>query len=258
MLVDSHCHIEMSDFAGDRTQVLQRAGAAGVGRILCIGSGDWKAQSMRLAAEVAEQHSEVDTTVGLHPHDAEFYGAAVEAELLARVKHPKVVGWGEVGLDYHYLHSERSAQLRAFSRQMELAYQHSLPVIIHSRSAEADTVRVLREASRLPLAGVMHCFGGSWEMAQECLDLGFFISFAGNVTFRKATALQEVARRVPVERLLIETDAPFLSPVPVRGTRNEPAHVKHVAHFLADLRGQECQDLEETTARNYLRLFRQI
>lgn len=255
MLVDSHCHLEASEFDLDRLIVLERAQAAGVGRILCIGAGDWKGQSVTRAVELAQRCDWVDASIGIHPHDADYYGRDVEAQLLEVVKRPKVVGWGEIGLDYHYLHAGRETQLRVFRRQTELAYQYRLPVIVHTREAEKDTLEILNEAHRLPLAGVMHCWGGSWVMARECLDLGFFISFAGNVTFKKAADLQEVACKIPLDRLLVETDAPYLSPVPVRGRRNEPAHVQHVVRFLADLRGESLARVEEATTENYFRLF---
>jgi TatD DNase family protein len=154
------------------------------------------------------------------------------------------------------MHAERQTQISVFRRQMDLAQRHRLPVIIHMRDAEQDTLQVLRQSPRLPLAGVMHCFGGDWQTACQCMDLDFFISFAGNVTFKKAVELQEVARKIPADRLLVETDSPYLSPEPVRGRRNEPAHVRYVVQFLAQLRGEPCQSLEETTSRNYLRLFR--
>lgn len=256
MLVDSHCHIEGPEFDSDRPEMMERAGVAGVSGMLCIGSGDLKRRSMCRAAEVAEQWEPVDTSIGVHPQDASAYDAAVEAEVLSFVRHPKVVGWGEIGLDYHYGLAERETQLRVFRRQLELAYSWRLPVIIHSRDAEEDTVRTLREAARLVEAGVMHCFGGSGEMAAACLDLGFYISFAGNVTFKKATNLWDVARQIPLERLLVETDAPFLAPVPVRGKRSEPAFVQHVARFLAELRGESLSQFRETTTANYFRLFK--
>lgn len=245
----------MSQFDADRDEVLARASAAGVRRILCIGSGDWQAHSNRQASLLAASCDFMDTSVGLHPHDAAVFGPEAEADLVAAASHPKVVAWGEIGLDYHYLHADVPTQKAAFVRQLELAYERQLPVIIHSRSADADTVEALRQAPRLPLAGVMHCFGGSWETAEACLALGFFISFAGNVTFRNAAALQAIAKRIPRDRLLVETDSPFLSPVPVRGWRNEPAHVAHVARFLAQLRGEDGEGLEDAASSNYFRLF---
>ncbi|MBI4456540.1 MAG: TatD family hydrolase [Acidobacteria bacterium] len=256
MLVDSHCHIEGPEFASDRSEVLQRAEAAGIGRILCIGSGDWSRGSMSQAVELAEQCELVDASIGIHPHDAECYDERVEACILSVARHPTVVGWGEIGLDYHYQRADRDTQLKVFRRQLELAYQWQMPVIIHSREAEQDTLQLLREVSRLPLAGVMHCYGGSWDMARGCMDLGFLISFAGNVTYRKATVIQDAARRVPLDYLLVETDAPYLSPMPVRGKRNEPAHVQYIVRFLEGLRGESCQRVEEATAENYFRLFK--
>ena len=255
MLVDSHCHIEMADFDADRSEMLKRAEGAGVVRILCIGTGDWRKQSMSRAGNLAEQFDFIDTSVGIHPHDAALYDSAVESEILKFADRSKVVGWGEIGLDYHYNHADQETQLRVFRRQTDLARELELPVIVHSRDAEEDTIRVLREANRMPLAGVMHCYGGSRDTARRCIDLGFFISFAGNVTFNKATNLQDVARDIPLDWLLIETDAPYLSPVPLRGKRNEPAHVKHTAQFLAELRSEPRKLIEEATARNYFRLF---
>ncbi|MBI3939636.1 MAG: TatD family hydrolase [Acidobacteria bacterium] len=256
MLVDSHCHIEGPEFDEDRLEVLARAEAAGIVRMLCIGTGDWKRRSMQEAIRLAEQSERVDTSVGVHPHDAGWYDNSVEAEVLRLVRHPKVVGWGEIGLDYHTLHADRETQLRVFQRQLALAYQWRLPVIVHSRKAGEDTLRLLTQARRLSNAGVMHCYGGGWEMARACLDLGFFISFAGNVTFKNATDLQEVARRVPADRLLVETDSPYLAPVPVRGRRNEPVYLRHVTRFLSELRREPCARLEQASAENYFLLFK--
>jgi TatD DNase family protein len=256
MLIDSHCHIETEDFDADRDDVIHRAQAEGVDRILCIGTGDWNRRSVSRAVQLAENFDCVDTTTGIHPHDAEFYDEHVEKFVLQFASHHKVIGWGEIGLDYHYMHAAAEKQRLVFRRQMELARDAGLPVIIHSREAGRDTVSVLEQSPRLDPAGVMHCFGGDWEMAGRCMDLGFLISFAGNVTFKNARDLQEVARKVPLDRLLVETDSPFLAPVPVRGRRNEPAHVKHVARFLADLRDEPLERIENQTTKNFYRLFK--
>jgi len=257
MFVDSHAHIDGEEFDADRDEVVERARAAGVRAILNVGTGDPHGGCFERAVSVAEKYEGVYAAAGVHPHDARLYDDAAERRLLDVLgSSVRVVALGEIGLDYHYDNSPRDAQREVFARQLRLAMKLSLPVIIHSREADEETVEILRDVySGAPRGGVMHCFGGGLKMAEDVLALGFHISFAGNVTFKKADALREVARVVPLEHLLVETDCPYLSPVPFRGRRNEPAHVVETAKFLAELRGVEAEELGRVTSENFARLF---
>ncbi|MFL6229859.1 MAG: TatD family hydrolase [Pyrinomonadaceae bacterium] len=257
MFVDSHAHIDGESFDADRDEVLARARGAGVVAMLNVGTGDPHGGDLERAVAVAERYENVSAAVGVHPHDAKLFDDAAAERILQIVRgSSRVVAWGEIGLDYHYDHSPRDVQQEVFRRQLRLARAETLPVIIHSREADDDTVAILegewRGAAR---AGVLHCFGGSLAMAERALALGFFISFAGNVTFKNAEPLREVARRVPLERVLIETDCPFLAPVPLRGRRNEPAFVVETARLLAQLRGVSLEEIGRTTTANFTTLF---
>lgn len=258
MFVDSHAHIDGEEFDADRDEVVARAREAGVRAILNVGTGDPHAGNFERAVAVAEKYEGVCAAAGVHPHDARLYDEAAERRLLEVVRRgPPVVALGEIGLDYHYDHSPRDVQRRVFARQLRLAREEGLPVIIHSREADEDTASILRrEMDGAAGLGVMHCFGGGPALAEAALGLGFMISFAGNVTFKKAENLREVARAVPPERLLVETDCPYLAPVPFRGRRNEPAFVVETARFLAELRGVEPEELGRVTSENFARLFR--
>jgi TatD DNase family protein len=206
---------------------------------------------------VAEQYEGVYAAVGVHPHDASLFDddAAKRVSELAQSSE-RVIAWGEIGLDYHYDHSPRDTQRAVFARQLRMARELKLPVIIHSRAADEETVEILRaEWSGAGRGGIMHCFGGGYEMAASVLELDFMISFAGNVTFKKAEALRDVARRIPLERLLVETDCPFLTPVPFRGRRNEPARVVETARSLAELHGVEAAEFGRITTANFERFF---
>ena len=257
MFVDSHAHIDGEEFDADRDEVVARARAAGVGAILNVGTGDPHAGNLERAVAVAEKYEGVYAAVGVHPHDARLYDGAAERRLLGIVRRgPPVVAWGEIGLDYHYDNSPRDVQREVFAAQLRLARAEGLPVIIHSREADEDTASILRrELAGAETFGVMHCFGGGPALAEAALELGFMISFAGNVTFKKAEGLREVARTVPFDRLLVETDCPFLAPVPLRGRRNEPAFVVETARFLAELRGVEPEEFGRATTENFARLF---
>ncbi|HLL74432.1 MAG TPA: TatD family hydrolase [Pyrinomonadaceae bacterium] len=257
MFVDSHAHIDGEEFDADRDEVVARARAAGVAAILNVGTGDPHSGSLERAVRAAEQYENVFAAAGVHPHDARLFDEAAEGRLRKLLAaSPRVVAWGEIGLDYHYDHSPRDLQREVFRRQLRLAREAGLPVIIHSREADEDTVEILAEewegAGR---GGVMHCFGGGRRMAERAMELGYYISFAGNVTFKKAEPLREVARVVPPDRLLVETDCPYLAPVPHRGRRNEPAHVADTARFLAELRGATPEELGRATSENFSRLF---
>lgn len=257
MLVDSHAHIDGDEFAADRDAVVERARAAGVRAILNVGTGDPQSGNFERAVAVAESYEGVYAAAGVHPHDARLFDEAAEERLRRTLlSSERVVALGEIGLDYHYDHSPREVQREVFARQLRMARALSLPVIIHSREADAETIEILRaEYAGAARGGVMHCFGGTVEMAENALELGLFISFAGNVTFKKAEALREAARMVPLERLLVETDCPYLAPVPLRGRRNEPAFVVETARALASLRGVEVSELARTTSENFARLF---
>jgi TatD DNase family protein len=257
MFVDSHAHIDGEEFDADRGEVVARARAAGVRAILNVGTGDPHGGNFERAVASAEAYDGVYAAAGVHPHDARLYDDAAERRLIDVLGgSERVVALGEIGLDYHYDNSPHDAQREVFARQLRLASKASLPVIIHSREADEETVEILRaEYAGGPRGGVMHCFGGGRKMAEDVLALGLHISFAGNVTFKKADALREVAREVPPERLLVETDCPYLSPVPFRGRRNEPAHVVETARFLAELRGVEAGELGRVTSENFARLF---
>lgn len=257
MFVDSHAHIDGEEFDADRDEVVERARAAGVRAILNVGTGDPRSGRFERAVAVAESYENVYAAVGVHPHDAKLYDEEAERRLLSLVKGSRrVVAWGEIGLDYHYDHSPRDVQREVFARQLRVALMEGLPVVIHSRAADEETVEILRAASAEGnLRGVMHCFGGGQQMADAVLALGFMISFAGNVTFKKAEELREIALRVPPERLLVETDCPYLTPVPFRGRRNEPARVVETAKFLAELRGTSADELGRVTSENFARFF---
>ena len=255
--VDSHAHIDGVEYDADRDEVVGRARAAGVCAILNVGTGDPQSGSLERAVEVAERYEDVYAAVGVHPHDARLFDEAAAGRILQLLKRsPRVIAWGEIGLDYHYDHSPRDVQREVFKRQLRMALEVGLPVVVHSREADADTLDILRAEWSDPAArGVMHCFGGSLEMALKAMDLGFMISFAGNITFKKAEGLREVARHVPLDRLLIETDCPYLTPVPFRGRRNEPARVVEVARCLAEIREMGASEIGRITTRNFMRLF---
>jgi TatD DNase family protein len=255
--IDSHCHIDGPEYDADRDEVIARAREAGVTTMLNVGTGDPHSGAFERAVELAEKHDEIYAAVGVHPHDAKLFDDAAEERLINLIKGSKrVVAWGEIGLDYHYDHSPRDVQREVFQRQLKLARGLNLPVIIHSREADEDTVSILREElSGYERAGVLHCFGGSLQMARNAIDLGFYVSFAGNLTFKKAEDLREVARQLPLERLMVETDCPYLTPVPFRGKRNEPARVVETAACLAALHESDVSEVARITSENFARLF---
>jgi TatD DNase family protein len=256
MFVDSHAHIDGEEFDADRDEVVARAREAGVRAILNVGTGDPHGGNFERAVAVAEKYEGVYAAVGVHPHDAKSYDGAAERLVLEFVRSRRVVAVGEIGLDYHYDNSPREVQREVFARQLRLAREEGLPVIIHSRDADEDSLEILRhEYAETLRGGVMHCFGGGPALAEGALALGFYVSFAGNVTFKNAGALREVARTVPFDRLLVETDCPYLAPVPHRGRRNEPAYVAATARFLAELRGIGPEEFGHLTSENFSRLF---
>ena len=254
MLIDSHCHLDRLDLAahgGSLDAALDAARAAGVGHFLCIGVSADNAATVK---GLAERYADVDCSVGVHPLDLEPGAEPALDWLLGELAHPKVVAIGETGLDYHYEPESAALQQASFRLHLEAARITGKPVIVHTREARADTLALLREAA-LPQAGVLHCFTEDWEMAKAALDIGFYISLSGIVTFRNAEALREVARQVPADRLLVETDSPYLAPVPHRGKPNLPQYVREVAEYLALLRGVSYEVLAEQTSSNFKRLF---
>ena len=253
MLIDSHCHLNYPGLAERQDEVLANARAAGVGGFLNISTRQHEWDEVIAPAET---NADVWASVGVHPHEADAHpdlGAAALAEASA---HPRVVAIGECGLDYYYDKSDRAAQRERFSAHIEAARETGLPLIVHTRDAEDDTAAILTRATREGgVSGVLHCFTGSARLAQTALDLGFYISLSGIVTFKNARDLQDVAKTIPQERLLVETDSPFLAPVPHRGKTGEPAFVADTAAFVADLRGEAFETLAEATTANFFRLF---
>jgi len=261
MFVDSHAHLEGKQFQADREQVIARAREAGIDAIVAIGNGDGPG-SLDCGIRLAEQYEFLHTTVGIHPHEAKLPtdGDFQELERLAR--HPKVIAWGEIGLDYFYAHSPRDVQQQVFVRQMELARAANLPIVIHCRPSNGsedawdDCLSFIKEHwSSSGLGGILHCFTGMTVHAKLALDMGFMISFAGNVTFPKAQRIRDAGKAVPLDRILIETDSPYLAPVPHRGKRNEPAFVKEVARQLGELRGLSTEEIGHETSSNFYRFF---
>jgi TatD DNase family protein len=261
IFVDSHAHLEMEQFNSDRAAMLQRAKDEGISTILAIGSGTGPG-SLDCAIQIADQHEFIYATIGIHPHEAKLASDADFEEMARLAKRPKVIAWGEIGLDYFYDHSPRDVQQQVFVKQLLLAHGAKLPVVIHCRPSDnaedawEDCLRLLSEHwASSGLGGVLHCFTGTWTHATRALDMGFMISFAGNVTFPKAQQIREAAKQTPLDRLLIETDSPFLAPVPHRGKRNEPSFVKEVARQLGELRGLSAEEIGLQTAKNFYRFF---
>ena len=267
--IDSHCHIDGPEYDADREDVIARAVDAGLTTMLNVGTGDPHSGAFERAVELSEKHREVFCALGVHPHDAKLFDNGAEQRLIDLANgRPRVIAWGEIGLDYHYDHSPRDVQREVFRRQLQIARSLHLPVIIHSREANDDTMQILRaelggpgvppvnHAQDACAPGVLHCFGGTLQMAQDAIELGFYISFAGTLTFKKADGLREIARQLPLERLLVETDCPYLTPVPYRGKRNEPARVVETAKVLAGIHGRSFDEIGRITSENFARLFR--
>lgn len=262
MFVDSHAHLDGKQFDSDREQVIARARAAGIQTLVAIGNGDGPEQ-VDCGIRLAEKYDFIYATLGIHPHEARLADESAYQRMVRLAKHPKVIAWGEIGLDYYYDYSPREVQKEVFIRQMELAAQAKLPLVIHCRPSEAsdnaweDCLELMREhwATR-GLGGILHCFTGNPAQAKGALDLGFMISFAGNLTFPKAQPIRDAALEVPFDRLLIETDSPYLAPVPHRGKRNEPAFVKETARKLGEVRGMTAEEVGELTTRNFYKFFK--
>lgn len=259
MFIDSHAHLDVSNYDADRAEVIARARAAGVELMLEIAGSDVGKGSLEPGLKLAEEHEFIYAAVGLHPHEASLYDAQLEQTLLECSHHPKVIGWGEIGLDYYYDNSPRDVQQAAFRRQLELAIERRLPAIIHTRDADEDTIAILGESwfekGGAEIGGIIHCFTGTQMLADAAIGMGFHISFSGVLTFKTAEELRSVARSVPMERLLVETDCPFLSPIPHRGKRNEPAFVVETARKLAELKQVSVEEIACVTTGNFRRLF---
>lgn len=256
--IDSHCHIDGPEYDIDREEVIARARDAGVTTMLNVGTGDPHSGAFERAVELAEDHDEIYAALGVHPHDAKLWNDRAEQRIINLIEQSnRVIAYGEIGLDYHYDHSPREVQRIVFQRQLQIARELNLPVVVHSRKANDETMAILREQlGGYEGGGVLHCFGGSLGMAQAAIELGFLISFAGNLTFKKAQDLRDVARELPIDRIMIETDCPYLTPVPFRGKRNEPARVVETAKMLAHLHDVELEQIGRVTSGNFTNLFR--
>jgi TatD DNase family protein len=261
MFVDSHCHLDGPRFDSDRDQVISRARDAGLTNMLAVGTGDGPG-TLDCAVKLAQQYEMVYASIGIHPHEAQLAKHSDFAELEQLARRPKVIAWGEIGLDYYYDHSPREVQQAVFIRQMDLARAAKLPIVIHCRPSDnsdnawQDCLKLIEEHWKSSgIGGVLHCFTSTWNHAKRALDMGFMISFAGNVTFPKAQEIRNSATQVPLDRMFIETDSPFLAPVPYRGKRNEPAFVKEVARQIGEPRGLSMEEIGEQTSQNFHRFF---
>jgi TatD DNase family protein len=252
MLVDSHCHLDFDAYASELDAVVDRARAAGVGACVTICT---KLSEFARVREIAERYPNLWCSIGVHPHEAKDADVSA-ATLVEGARHPRVIGIGETGLDYYYLHSPKDVQIGCFREHIAASRESGLPLIVHTRDAEDDTISVLEaEMAKGSFTGLIHCFTGSAKLAKAALELGFLISASGIVTFKNSVSLREVFSQVPLDRLLVETDAPYLSPVPYRGKRNEPAYVAHTANVLASIKGIDVTELAEATTQNFFRLF---
>jgi len=247
MLFDSHAHIGDKQFDNDREDVIRRAEENGVTHILNVG---YDLEASRASVKLADRYEKVYAAVGIHPHDAASVTDNILEEIRRLAKHEKVVALGEMGLDYYRNLSPKAKQQQVFKEQIRLAKELKLPIIVHDRDAHQDTIDILKEEGANAVGGILHCFSGSWAMAKQCLQLGFYISLAGPVTFKNARRPQEVARLIDINRLLVETDCPYLAPEPKRGKRNEPAYVKYVAEKIAELRRDSFEELAFITFNN--------
>ncbi|ABO48616.1 hydrolase, TatD family [Desulforamulus reducens MI-1] len=251
MLIDSHAHLDNERFLEDQAEVIARCKE----KLTAVINVGYDLASSRRSLELAETYPFIYAAVGVHPHDAKEASGNYLHQIKEMAGHPRVVAIGEIGLDYYYDLSPRETQQRVFREQLRLAKELNKPYIIHNRDAHADIMQILREEAPYPAGGVMHCFSASWEIAQECIKLGLYVSLAGPVTFSNAGKLKDIARQVPVDYLLVETDCPYLTPVPHRGKRNEPVYVQHVVDHVAKLRNMAAEELSQITAENTCRLF---
>lgn len=252
MLIDTHAHINVEQFDEDREQVIERALDAGVTRIVNIG---YNRETIPSSLKLAEEYDFIYSTVGWYPQDAINMEEGDLEWLESLCSHPKVVAIGEIGLDYYWDTSPKELQQQIFREQIRLARRMNLPIVIHNREAHGDVVRILKEENAAEVGGIMHCFSGSWEIAKQCLDMNFYISFGGPITFKNAVRPKEVLAKVPLDRLLIETDCPYLTPHPYRGKRNEPAYVRYVAEAAAEIKGIEMEEIARITTENVFQVF---
>jgi len=250
-LIDSHCHLNFPELINRIPEVIQNARENEVQRMLCIATS-WENQAEVLG--LAEKHSEILAAIGIHPTTEGGHEPTTE-ELVAASQHDQVVGIGETGLDYFRSSGDLTWQHERFHRHIDAGIKTQLPIIIHTRAAAADTMQTLRDHNAEQCGGVMHCFAENWDIAKQALDLGFYISFSGIVTFKSAADVQEVAKKAPLDRIMVETDAPYLAPVPHRGKSNEPAYVRHTAEFVAELRSVPYETIREASTENFYRLF---
>jgi TatD DNase family protein len=256
MLVDSHCHLDFPDFADELDAVLTRARAAG---IVCIVTISTRVARHAQVLTIAERYEDVYCSIGTHPHNAKEESEITAADLIARSQHPKIVAIGEAGLDYHYDNSPRTAQEQGFRRHIAAARETGLPLVIHTRDADADTVRILREECRQGVfPAVLHCYTGGRELAFSAIDLGLYVSFTGILTFRKSDELRAIAAALPADRIMLETDAPYLAPGKHRGQRCEPAHLVETAKVLAEVRRTSLEEIARQTTENFFRLFAKV
>jgi len=252
MLIDSHAHLEMSEFAQDRKEVIQRAHDEGVVYIITVGID---IEACKKAIALAEEFEYVYAIVGIHPHNAKDINEETYFLLRNLTQHNKVCALGEIGLDFFRNLSPHNVQIKRFGELIGLARELKLPIVVHDRNAHKETLSILKEEKAFEVGGVVHCFSGDYEMASKCFDMGFYISIPGTVTFRKASSLQELVKRIPLERILIETDAPFLAPVPFRGKRNEPSYVRYVADKIAQIKNLDFEEVASVTSKNAKSLF---
>ena len=252
MFIDSHAHLDMKDFDKDRNLVIERAANAGITHILTVGVD--LSSSIR-ALQLAQEYDFIFSSIGYHPHNAEKIETNILKQLGGMASESKIVAWGEIGLDFYRNRSPYEKQIEAFEQQLETAALVNLPVIIHSREADNEVIEIIKKSRKRPTRGVIHCFSGTYDLAMVFIQMGFYISIPGIVTYNNAPRVQDVAARIPLDRMLIETDAPFLTPVPERGKRNEPLFVTHTAQKVADLKKIDVQELAHQTSENAKRLF---
>jgi TatD DNase family protein len=255
MWIDSHAHLEMKEFDPDRPRVIERALTSGLTGIITIGTD---LESSRKALALAKTYQKIWATVGFHPHDASAFSPEILPQLAKLSEDPSVVAVGEIGLDYYRNLSPQDQQRETFRQMVGLARAVALPIIIHDREAHEEVLTILQEEKAWEVGGVFHCFSGDWEMAKKCLDLNFYLSVTGAVTYKKGSDLEEVVRQSPLESLLLETDAPYLAPHPFRGQRNEPAYVIHTAEHVAGIRGMPLLDLSQAVIQNTCRVFKRL
>jgi len=252
MLVDSHAHLDLPEFDDDRNEVIKRAKEGGIDYILTIGINS---ESCSKAIKLADSYDFIYASIGIHPHDAKDVNENTYAVLKSLANNKKVLAFGEIGLDFYRNLSPKGIQIKRFREQINLANELKLPIIIHNRDAHKETLEILKEEGAKSLGGIIHCFSGDYSMANSCIDMGFYISIPGTITFPKAVELQEIVKKLPLSKILIETDCPFLTPVPYRGKRNEPSFVRYVAEKIASLKDTSFEEVAEITSKNFRSLF---